>query len=457
MEADIVCGTSRSTDGTPSDSAEVLASPRSINENGHSTLSNKVRSTVTANTDFWTMKLASKVRFSYATIPSRPARPRHLRNPFQPQTSTSPGHLTVIMDAIDSEGDTVEVESPTSDIQKFPKEEKPLVRPALCTPHPPHPGWNDDSSPDHGYDNPYYTRTIADMLWLPRDPLSVLDLDDTVDLRMSITSEPGAGKLGSWNDDDFIGSTLSLPSAFSASFSSDMEDDSASLYDSAPLRLNGDEVISLPAGIASRVENIDEEEEVEEAIQRPSFMQRRTSSSASRATSPLVGIRRPSTFEVGPSSGFRSFSLGAEGTAGAGKSPTSATTTTTHGTSDRRRRNRASTMDAGSSLRPIITRPSTSRQASMSLLSVIEKTPSSVGPSRFLTASPRASSIVSTRDAVVGEVIVEEQEVAQERARQEAEEAQKATKPRSWWTGWAFARPKEADAGCQSVPAPAPS
>lgn len=102
---------------------------------------------------------------------------------------------------------------------------------ALCSSHPPHPSWNDDSSPEHGYENPYYSRAITDFLWLPRDPLAILDLDDTVDLRVSITSEPGAGKLGTWSEEDFIGSTLSLPSALSV-YLPDFED--ASLDDPPP-------------------------------------------------------------------------------------------------------------------------------------------------------------------------------------------------------------------------------
>ncbi|KAF6757411.1 hypothetical protein DFP72DRAFT_845840 [Ephemerocybe angulata] len=45
-------------------------------------------------------------------------------------------------------------------------------------PHPPPLPWDDHQSVDLPYDNPYYTREISNALWLPRDPVNVLDLDD---------------------------------------------------------------------------------------------------------------------------------------------------------------------------------------------------------------------------------------------------------------------------------------
>lgn len=454
LEADIVCGTSRAnSDTSPSDSAELLVVPPP-EANGQS---KRFRGSLSANTDFWTMKLANRIPFSYATIPSRSPKPRHLRNPFQPEPSTSKAeHLAVSMDSNPPLASGAAQADPAAKQQHtFPDAaDEATALPerqatTLCSSHPVHPSWDDDSSPDHGYDNPYYTRKIVDALWLPRDPLGILDLDDTVDLRVSMTSEPGAGKLGTWSEEDFIGSTMTLPSALSSVFSDIEEDDDDLSYSPIVPQLHGDEFINLPSGIASRVENLDKEHDVEEvnSIRRPSILQRQTSSSKnsradSRSTSPPhLTFRQPSTskIEAGPSSGFRSFSLGAEGT-----TPTSATST--HASSDRRRRNRASTMDTGSSLRPIIGRPSTARSASKSLLSVDEHPSQSSGQSsRLYPPSPRASSIVSTRDAVVGEVIVEEQEVAQERLRREADEAEKAQQPRSLLTAWMFAKPQDAE------------
>ena len=51
-----------------------------------------------------------------------------------------------------------------------------------------------------GYDDqPAYTDDYDDYLWLPRDPLSTLDLDDTVEMRLTLTtSEGGDGRIGDW-------------------------------------------------------------------------------------------------------------------------------------------------------------------------------------------------------------------------------------------------------------------
>ena len=51
-----------------------------------------------------------------------------------------------------------------------------------------------------GYnDQPAYTDDYDDFLWLPRDPLSTLDLDDTVEMRLSLTtSTGGSGRIGDW-------------------------------------------------------------------------------------------------------------------------------------------------------------------------------------------------------------------------------------------------------------------
>ncbi|WVF70906.1 hypothetical protein IAT40_005701 [Kwoniella sp. CBS 6097] len=72
----------------------------------------------------------------------------------------------------------------------------------MVEPHPPLQPW-EDIPPYHrarGYnDQPAYTDPIDNYLWLPRDPLSTLDLDDTVEMRLALTtSAGGAGKIGDW-------------------------------------------------------------------------------------------------------------------------------------------------------------------------------------------------------------------------------------------------------------------
>lgn len=72
----------------------------------------------------------------------------------------------------------------------------------LVIPHPPLQPWEDIPPYQRmrGYsDQPAYTDDYDDFLWLPRDPLSSLDLDDTVEMRLSLTtSSGGSGRIGDW-------------------------------------------------------------------------------------------------------------------------------------------------------------------------------------------------------------------------------------------------------------------
>ena len=130
-------------------------------------------------------------------------------------------------------------------------------------------------------------------------------------------------------------------------------------------------------------------------------------------------MRRRTVDLPGPSSGFRSFSMGA-------------------------------TLDSNISgaLPSHLTVPSGhKRQRSASAGPVGVQRPESVGrttPTQLLlrptTSSITPGSIVSTREAVVGEAIAEEQEAAEERQRREEAEEVKAKEPRSWLTAWMFAK-----------------
>lgn len=72
----------------------------------------------------------------------------------------------------------------------------------LVTVHRPLSAWEDipPYTRSRGYDDqPAYSDDYDDYLWLPRDPLSTLDLDDTIELRLSLTSSAGGnGKFGKW-------------------------------------------------------------------------------------------------------------------------------------------------------------------------------------------------------------------------------------------------------------------
>lgn len=68
----------------------------------------------------------------------------------------------------------------------------------VVTPHPPFPSWDDSPNLDQPYDNPYYTAPVENILWLPRNPFGQLDLDDTVDLHVTLTSQGNSGELDRW-------------------------------------------------------------------------------------------------------------------------------------------------------------------------------------------------------------------------------------------------------------------
>jgi len=77
----------------------------------------------------------------------------------------------------------------------------PLAKKVVVPHHPLRP-WEDipPYQRSRGYnDQPAYTDDYDDFLWLPRDPLSTLDLDDTVEMRLALTtSAGGSGAIGDW-------------------------------------------------------------------------------------------------------------------------------------------------------------------------------------------------------------------------------------------------------------------
>ncbi|KAJ3479556.1 hypothetical protein NLI96_g8973 [Meripilus lineatus] len=360
--------------------------------------------------------------------PFRPQSPVELSSPLASSSSTA--GLLQAQGSPSNSPTPVPVIEPSRPLQEEP--ESMETRTPLVIPHAPHPVWDDTPSYDRPYDNPYYAQPIRDALWLPRDPTGLLDLDDTVDLLRAVTSEPSGGKIGTWGDEAFIGSSIS--SVLLASFGGFDEDDDLS-GTPAVRTLNGSEIINLPSAIASRVENIDQESDVDHTSpkSKPSILvppRRRQSSSS---TNPSITFRRPSTLDVGANpAGFRSFSLGVEAIATA-----AFLSSTDTSSSDPRRRNRAATLDSGMGLRSPV-RQLSSAHATRSLLSVAEN-PTSPRMSNPPTLSGNKS-VISTSEAVVGEVIKEEKNLTQERKRQEEVEKHKADGRRSWWTSWIYSR-----------------
>ena len=144
------------------------------------------------------------------------------------------------------------------------------------TQHPPLPTWDDESRYDIPYDNPYYSRPITNTLWLPRNVCGVLDLDDTVDLRQPLTSEPGDGVLGLEAAQSI---TTLTPTLESPTGSPDVERGSS--FPIIPKQYSGEEDIDLPEGIRNRVATMNTNEEVD-STDRPSLFRRRVSTNSGK-------------------------------------------------------------------------------------------------------------------------------------------------------------------------------
>lgn len=272
METMAVCGICCAND------SDQPIEPSGGKENGDNTTSHTSR--------FRTWRLPQWINFSYAVGPrfkrpleSRPPIPfRNRQRSFSRLDSINESNREEQLD--DTPRQSSGTSGSTSLVQK----------------HPPHPTWDDEPRHDIPYDNPYYSRPIASALWLPRNPCGVLDLDDTIDLHQSLTSEPGAGDFGS-NQSSSPSGTPVTPIYESPARSPDVERGSILLV--PPKQCSGEEEIDLPEGIRNRVLAMDGREEIESTDgRRPSLFHQRNSSHSRSGKSSIQGIpRRHHTME----------------------------------------------------------------------------------------------------------------------------------------------------------------
>lgn len=313
--------------------------------------------------------------------------------------------------------------SPQSSPQTFAAQ---LGRHPLVTAHEKHPAWDDSARLDRPYDNPYYTRPVTNHLWLPRDPVGILNLDDTVNVFRALTSDPSLGQLGEWIEGGIA--LADLPSSVSV--------DEMTLPDSeqGPLRtvmsreLSGNEDIDLPPEIAQRVENIHRESDVDYAedtsgrrsLRRPSLLTRHTSSS-NDVRRRSISQTRSKTFDTPLPIGRRTPSFVSACSAA---QPASASQ---HPHLPPRRRSTSAFV----------------AQTGHTIIGVHAHSRVS-----FAMSHPRARSAsgastpVTTRDVVVGEVIAEEANATESRRRNEKQNEDETEVPstRSWLTSWMFSR-----------------
>ena len=288
----------------------------------------------------------------------------------------------------------------------------------IIVPHPPPAPWDDQAVIDLPYDNPFYTRTIDNVLWLPRNPTSVLDLDDTVDMKISITVEASVGRLGTW-----LGLAETVSPTSPTPTPSPPEQISMSPVVQCSLGLpevDGTESIDLPPVIAQRVQA--KEGGVEQALRtRKSTIYPRRPSTSDKNSSNLTSIRpqRPQTAERPMLPSYRSFS---DSTSNRPKSSSSALQVLPVLPSG--------TMERVCLDQELGIRPDTHAQAEFV----------AANTSRISLKPPNVSRTlnVSAAEAIFHEVVQEERQALWDRLEEETAEAKQSQSTKSWLTSWMF-------------------
>ncbi|KAF8158103.1 hypothetical protein B0H34DRAFT_441453 [Crassisporium funariophilum] len=398
-----------------------------------------------------TWRIPAWVNFSYSSMHQRKQRPQYRHpNPFGPH--------------IDKEGSPSQPpspqEGPSSTTKLRPDEgypwNEPLSQvknqPAIMNAnldtlqisgpvvsHPPPIPWDDQDTMDLPYDNPYYTRTIDNVLWLPRNPAGVLDLDDTVDLKTSLTVEVSAGRLGTWlgvnetaspdelsnlsqtpspPDQTPMTTGILSPSILSPGIMS------PGMPHSALPEVDGTEEIDLPLVIAKRVQN--REPGVEQTIRtrKSSIFPRKFSGNDGRpgsAGTMSSSVRQRSTTVDRPPllHSYRSFTE---------HSPNRARSTSIMSTLQLPP---GSAMERSRSDQEFGVRPDAHAQAEFVAAN---------STSRISLGLPKLvrSQNVSAAHAIFHEVLEEERQALRDRLEAETAEAAQSQSTKSWLTSWMF-------------------
>jgi len=183
---------------------------------------------------FLTWRLPAGVNFSYSSLPVRSRvhqGPTRTANPFgnmhanlREQKVQSPDVVKwrqtvgpIQTPGVDSSQILDQSEpSPTTEERAEQQRDEPKV---VVNAHPKKMPWDDTPRLDRPYMNPYYATALDNFLWLPSNPFGPLDLDESVDMHRSLTSELHAGKIGVWLNDapTVAGPVITIDSATSAS------------------------------------------------------------------------------------------------------------------------------------------------------------------------------------------------------------------------------------------------
>ncbi|KAG9033951.1 hypothetical protein FRB95_014030 [Tulasnella sp. JGI-2019a] len=164
----------------------------------------------------WTWKNpANGVQFAYKTLPAQNRKRDRGVIPFGPHSVSDNAGITDFTRAFIEEKHVPPVEDITmsgphvKEIADGPREVRHSSqldmfkgrRHGLVIRHEIRQPWDDAPRLDIAYENPAFTTPIENVLWLPSNPCTILDLDDTVLMYRAITSDPNGGALGEWLND----------------------------------------------------------------------------------------------------------------------------------------------------------------------------------------------------------------------------------------------------------------
>ena len=475
LEADILCnGHHREGSRLQDPEAQDLIGDISEESSAHDASKSPHR-----GAHFLTWKLPAWVDFSYSSIHQRTkATQRRLPNPFGPHpdadkepeaTSSAPLaiHETKRI-GLSPLSASPEPESPTEVVTKVTPDGYPWNMPETTTtrdpgvmnlrhdtvatsrpviPHPPPAPWDDQAFVDLPYDNPFYIRTIDNVLWLLRNPMGVLNLDDTVDLRVAISVEVPAGRLGTWLGlDETASPEEQIPPAGPSGDLTPRLTAQRSPFLApvgAPEIVDGTEDIDLPAVIARRVKA--KEGGVAQAVRpRRSSVLPRKATGGTGAMSLSLQQRRPTLSDADAER--PSFAATVGRAAGAG---TALSLPTVAGRA--RSASYVSALTLGTPTPPAEVpravstaadefgaRPDAHAQADF-VAANISSSRLSLGGAPRLARSQN----VSTATAIFHEVLEEERAALRDRIEEEASEATKMQQTKSWLTSWMFKTPSK--------------
>ncbi|KAF9498980.1 hypothetical protein BDN71DRAFT_1464773 [Pleurotus eryngii] len=377
---------------------------------------------------FFSLNFSKWANVAYNTVRQRPPRPlRRKPIPFQSQSSNQPfkrlksvsrSHADRGRRSTNSRtrafvnGTIAPDAASTVHLETLPRKANTDPNVAVKR-HPPPDPWDDETICDLPYDNPFYSRSISNELWLPRNPVGILDLDDTVDFRTSLTVVPTPHQLGMWFG---IPETAS-PRPMSIDLPPDIHEPSTEDHSpstpATPCVLTGSEDIDLPAIIAQRVQAGEADIDRAPPPRRPTSPRRKASGEGAASS-----MRRPSILSIQPQSGYRSFSAGST----IQQRPRSNSILSGFGSTLPLDRSR-SAEETG--LRP-------DNHAHVDFVANVSASHLSLAPPQLTRARN-----ISTHEAVVYEVMAEEEQAMASRLEEEQAEAEKAT-TKSWLTSWMF-------------------